>query len=261
MPRTKKSAVAKKVAPSAKPTSKAVSPVKTTKVSPLAQALTKSQDSTVKSTQKPSQTPGVAKPAMKSAVVTNLLIVLWILVLALALWYFKGQFIVATVNGQPIFRSTLIRELERQSGPQTLDNIVLETLVRQEAAAKKVTVTDAELDAEVKKLEDQMAAQKQNLDQLLSLQGMTRASLKDQMRLQLLVEKLVGKEGVTVTDDEVKKYIADNKAFLPKDAKPEELAATVRKQLEQQKTTAHTQEWLKSLQAKAKINNWLFKTK
>lgn len=256
MPRTKKSTVAKKAATPAKSVTKTVKPAPATKVSPLAQALTKTQGSPVNAAQ-----PVMTKSWMKSAKFTNLLIALWIIVLAVALWYFKGQFVVATVNGQPIFRSTLIRELERQAGPQTLDNIVLETLVRQEAAAKKVTVSEDELNAEVKKLEDQMAAQKQNLDQLLSLQGMTRASLKDQMRLQLLVDKLVGQEGVKVSDDEVKKYIADNKAFLPKDAKPEELAATVRKQLEQQKTTAQTQEWLKALQAKAKINHWLFKTK
>ena len=240
------------------PTSKKVLPKKTTTpvaTSKLAAALNQARTTGMMPTNS-----GVNRPWLKSTKLTNWLIAVWIVVIAGALYYFRGQFIVATVNGQPIFRSTLIHELERQAGPQTLDNIVLETLVRQEAANKKVTVTDDEVNAELKKIEDQLGQQNQNLDQLLSLQGMTRASLKDQVKLQLLVEKLVGKDGTEVTDDEVKKYIQDNKALLPKDSKPDELMASVRSQLEQQKLSAKTQDWLKALQAKAKVEQWLFKS-
>lgn len=196
----------------------------------------------------------------RSKFANKLLIAAWILVIAGALYYFKGQFIVATVNGQPIFRSTLIKELEAQSGPQVLDNLVLETLVRQEAAARKITVSDQEITDETKKLEAKLAAQQQNLDQLLAVQGMSRAMLNEQLRLQLYVEKMVDRNSITVTDDEVKKYFEDNKAFLPKNIKQEELAAEVKTQLQQQKATAKTQEFFKTLQTKAKVNHWLFKT-
>ena len=191
----------------------------------------------------------------------QILIAAWVVVIAVALFYFRGQFIVATVNGQPIFRSALISSLELRYGKETLDTLVLETLVRQEAAAKKISVTNDELEAEVQKLADNLKSQSQDLDQLLSLEGMTRDSLKDQLKLQLLVEKMVDKSTVAVTDEEVAKYLTENKAYLPKDAKPETLAPEVKAQLEQQKLSAKTQELLKELQTRAKINNWLFKTK
>lgn len=228
---------------------------KTAPISKLAAALQQAKAS------KPMNVAATSTTASDRSKLTNkLLVAAWILVIAGALYYFKGQFIVATVNGQPIFRSTLIKELEAQSGPQILDNLVLETLVRQEAAARKITVSDQEIADETKKLEAKLASQQQNLDQLLAVQGMSRAMLNEQLRLQLLVEKMVDRKNITVSDDEVKKYFEDNKAFLPKNVKQEELAGEVKTQLQQQKATAKTQEFFKTLQTKAKVNHWLFKT-
>ena len=228
---------------------------KTAPISKLAAALQQAKAS------KPMNAAASSTTASDRSKLTNkLLVAAWILVIAGALYYFKGQFIVATVNGQPIFRSTLIKELEAQSGPQILDNLVLETLVRQEAAARKITVSDQEIADETKKLEAKLASQQQNLDQLLAVQGMSRAMLNEQLRLQLLVEKMVDRKNITVSDDEVKKYFEDNKAFLPKNVKQEELTGEVKTQLQQQKATAKTQEFFKTLQTKAKVNHWLFKT-
>ncbi len=247
--KTQKSATKKPTVKAAK-ISHSTAKTKTVPVSKLAAALQQAKTTGI--------TPSTVVVSGRSAMTNKLLIAAWILVIAGALYYFRGQFIVATVNGQPIFRSALIKELEAQSGPQVLDNMILETLVRQEAANRKITITDQEITDETKKLETKLAAQKQNLDQLLAVQGMTRDMLKEQLKLQLMVEKMIDKSSVTVTDAEVKKYLDDNKAFLPKNVKPEELAPQVRLQLEQQKTTAKTQEFFKNLQTKAKVNHWLF---
>jgi hypothetical protein len=255
----KKTPVTKKTVTS-QATKMTAKPVVKTTTSKLAAALSQAKNSGITSI--PAVTDKAESRAwLKSATMNKVLIVAWILVILGALYYFKGQFVVATVNGQPIFRSALIKQLEAQSGKEVLDNLILETLVRQEASAKKITVSDEELEGEIKQIQERLAAQKQDLDQLLSLQGMTRATLKDQIKLQLLVEKLVDKTKAQVTDEEIKKYLADNKTFLPKDAKPEELAVQVRSQLEQQKMTALTQDWLKSLQTKATVNHWFFVTK
>jgi hypothetical protein len=239
--------------PTAKKTTSVAKKSKVTKTSALATALSQAQTRGMADTMSMSSVAPV-----QSNMRMKWLVAAWILVIAGALYYFKGQFIVATVNGQPIFRSTLVQELERQSGKATLDNLVLETLVRQEAAKQKVTVTDEEANDELKKLEDRLTQQNQKLDQLLAAQDMTKASLLEQIKLQKLVEKMLSKEPVTVSDEEVTKYLTDNKAFLPKDAKPEELKVEVKKQLEQQKQSTKTQTWLKSLQDNAQVNHWLF---
>ena len=137
----------------------------------------------------------------------------------------------------------------------------METLVRQEAVTKKIVVTDLEVNDEITKIQTKLAAQKQDLDQLLSLQGMTKNSLKDQLKLQLSVEKMIDKANASPSAEDVKKYLTDNKAFLPTGAKQAELEAQVRTQLETQKLTTLTQDWLKTLQSKAKIKHWLFTTK
>ena len=241
----------------AKPAAKAT-PKISTKVAPMSKLAAALQQA--KASKPMSVTTTSMTASDRSKLTNKLLVAAWILVIAGALYYFKGQFIVATVNGQPIFRSTLIKELEAQSGPQILDNLVLETLVRQEAAARKITVSDQEITDETKKLETKLAAQQQNLDQLLAVQGMSRSMLNEQLRLQLLVEKMVDRNNIVVSDDEVKKYFEDNKAFLPKNIKQEELAGEVKTQLQQQKATAKTQEFFKTLQTKAKVNHWLFQT-
>ncbi len=200
-----------------------------------------------------------AMPARKSGLKrpSTWLIGAWVVIIAVALYYFRGQFIVATVNGQPILRSSLMRELEKQSGKQVLDTLILKTVIMQEAAKQKVGVTPEEVDEEVKKLEETFKGRGQDIDSALAVQGMTRADLKEQMMLQKLVERMAGKE-VTVTDDEVKEYMEANKAFLPKDAKPEELKVEIKKQLEQQKLTAKIQEWVTKLKEGAKVQHWLF---
>lgn len=220
------------------------------KMAAMTPAKVTTSSAAMKVTDMPVRSSGLKRPGVW-------LIGAWVVILAVALYYFRGQFVVATVNGQPIFRSALIRELEKQSGRQVLDNLILKTVIMQEANKQKVVVTPEEVDTEITKLEETFKNRGQDIDSALAVQGMTRADLKEQMMLQKLVEKMVNDE-VTVTDDEVKKYMDENKAFLPKDAKPDELKAEVKRQLEQQKSTAKIQEWVGKLKDGAKVNHWLF---
>lgn len=247
---------------------KKTSPTKTTKTSAVAK-----KPKSVAATKKPAQKVAAVSdfktavetvdqktttPAVPAKRKINWLVAAWVLVLLLALYYFRGQFVVAMVNGQPIFRSALVRELERQSGQQVLDTLILKTVIMQEAAKQKVSVMPNEVDDEIAKLEETFKNRGQDLESALAVQGMTRADLKEQMMLQKLVEKMVD-QTVEVSDDEVKKYMDENKAFLPKDAKPDELKAEIKSQLEQQKKTAKVQEWVTKLKDEAKVEHWLFK--
>ena len=120
----------------------------------------------------------------------------------------KKYFIAATVNGQVITRFQVIKELEKKQGKSALESIVTQTLIEQEAKAKNATVTAEEIATELKTIEDQISTQGENLDELLAAQGMTRTQLTDQIRLQKLVEKLLG-DRLNVTDDEVNRFIED----------------------------------------------------
>ena len=184
------------------------------------------------------------------------LTVFLIIIFALALYSLKNQFLVATVNGQPIWRLTLVRELEKDAGKRTLDALVAKTLVLQEAKKKKVVVSSEELNEELKKMEEALAKQGQNMDQLLVAQEMTRQDLAEQVRLQKIVEKLLGGE-IEVTDQEVKDYFEKNKTLMPKDAKLEDFQEEIKGNLRQQKLSEKIQSWMKTLQENAKINYFL----
>lgn len=184
----------------------------------------------------------------------SIIIVILVLVILLGgLYYFKNQFISATVNGQPIWRLTLIKELEKQSGKATLENLVTKALILQEAKKQKVVISQEEIDQKMKELEDNFTSQGQNLDQLLEAQNMTRTQLREQIEVQMIVEKIVSQD-VEVTDEEVADYLKANPDYLPEGSDLESVKEEVKQQLQQQKSSDQVQSWIDSLRENAQIN-------
>lgn len=186
-------------------------------------------------------------------------LVLALVVVVAVLYYFRGQLIVAIVNGQPIFRNKLISRMEKQVGKQTLETIITETLVLQEARKQNIDVSAEEVQTELSQVKESFAAQNQDFDQMLTLQGLTEEDILQQIKLQKMVEVLASQE-VQVTEEEIDEYLELNKDFLPEDSEEEELRETTREQLVQQKRSTQIQEWLQGVQNKAVIDHWLFST-
>ena len=186
-------------------------------------------------------------PVKKTAVIAIAVLVV------LALFYFFRSFlVVAFVNGKPISRWALDRELERVGGQQILNTKIAEMLVFQEAKKQKVTISEAELNSEVKKLEDSFKAQGQTLDDILALQGQSRKEFLRQIQLQLLVEKMLGKD-IQVTEEEIADYFEENKALFEKGATLESQKEEIKKTLADNKLSEKIQPWLTELQSNAKI--------
>lgn len=184
---------------------------------------------------------------------SRVFIPLLVIVAAGLLFYFKGLFVAALVNGVPITRVAVIKELEKQGGKQTLSSLVNQTLILQEAKKKNIQLSQEEIDAAAKQIEDSLKSQGQNLDTALAVQGMTRQDFLMQLKLRGLVEKLLA-DKIKVSDKEVADYIETNKDTLPTDLKESEIKKGVREQLKQQRMAGKSQEWLTNLQKNAKIN-------
>lgn len=180
-----------------------------------------------------------------------LLILATALLIAL-LFFFRSIFVAAVVNGQPISRVSVIKETEKQAGKQTIQNLVRNTLIEQEARKQKVVVTEKEIDEEIKKVETTLSKQGQKIDQVLEVQGLTREDLKKLIRLDKLVSKMVGKD-IKVSDEDIASYIEKNAESLPQDQTEEELKKSVSDTLRQQQLNQKVQTWLEELQKKAKI--------
>jgi foldase protein PrsA len=190
------------------------------------------------------------KKSIKISIKTAIIIVV-IIALGILVYFYKGLFIAATVNGSPISRLTIIQKLEKASGKNLLDSLVTEKLIQDEANAKKIVVSNDEINAEIKKIQDQVTAQGGTLDAALSAQGMNTDDLKKQIILQKEMEKLVA-DKINVTDQEVAQYIKDNKISIPSGQE----AATndqVKNELRNQKLNTEAQALISDLKAKAKI--------
>lgn len=183
--------------------------------------------------------------------VRTIIVIAIIIILGVLAYFYKGLFIAATVDGSSISRFTIISKLEKASGQSLLDALITEKLIQSEAKAKGIVISDKDIDAEIKKIEDQVVAQGGTLDEALSTQGLSIDDLKKQIVLQKEVEKLVG-DKINVTDQEVAQYITDNKISVPQ-GQETVINDQIKKELSTQKLDTEAQTLISNLKAKAKI--------
>lgn len=184
------------------------------------------------------------RPSKRSYLI---LLVAGILLLAM---FKKSWFIAAMVNGMPITNLELQTKLNQQFRGQILNQLVNEKIILDEARKGGSIPNETEIDKKIAELETNVGG-KETLDALLSQQGQTRETLKNQIRIQLAINKLYEKEA-TVSADEVAKFIEENKNQLraTDSASQEKEAEDI---LKQQKLSQIFNQKFGELKQKAKI--------
>ena len=179
-------------------------------------------------------------------------ILLFLVALGTALYFSKDLFVAAIVNGKPISRFAIVKSLEKTGGKQILDNLVIETLVAQEAKKNKIEVTDDEIIGEIAKIKQTLEEQGVSLDTALSERGLTLTELYKQITLQKQLEKILASR-VNVTDEEIDNYIETNSKYYEDIEDKDELRAQVAEQLKQEKLGVEYQNWINDAKGKANI--------
>lgn len=179
-----------------------------------------------------------------------------VVLILLALAFAQGLVVAATVNGSPITRLSVIRELEARSGKQALDARIQKTLIDNELRSLGITVAQEEIDTEIKAIEAQVASQGGTLEQALAQQGMTEAQLREQIMEQKKIEKVLAGT-IEVTDAEVEAYIKEQKMKPSAGETAEAHKAEVKEQLRRSKMSDAAQQWLDELKAKANITYYV----
>lgn len=180
-----------------------------------------------------------------------MLVVGSILLVVLVLYLTKSLFIAAIVNGEPISRLSVISQLEKESGKRTLEAVITQALILQEARKQNVSVSNQEVDDQLKKIEETLSKQGQNLDQVLVAQNISKESVKEQIRLEKLIEKMVGKD-IKVTDKEINDYMEKNSDLFPEGVSSKDSRQQAIDQIKQQKLSEKVQTWLSKLRDTAK---------
>ena len=147
----------------------------------------------------------------------------------------KMPAVVARVNGVEIKKDELVRQAEQmrmramqatrgQQVPpldagfykQILDGLVAQTLLLQDAKKQGITVTDQDIQPQLDQIRKQFP-DAATFGKALAGQGMTEASLKDNLRQEALIQKYLTTKvfsTVTVSDEAARQFYEQNKAQM-----------------------------------------------
>ncbi len=166
----------------------------------------------------------------------------------------KGWVVAAIVDGRPIFSWDLNNTLRARYGQQTLEGMIGEQLIANEAKKAGVTVNDSDLAAKQKEVLASLGTDV-SLDDFLKFQGLTKTDFDHQLKVQLTVERLLTK-GLTITDDDINAYIATNRATLTA-TDPAKLKEEAKQMIISNTVSEKLQTWFAGIRQKASVMKFL----
>lgn len=162
----------------------------------------------------------------------------------------KGYIVSAVVNGRPVFRWEVSKVLFDRYGTQTLETLISKRLVEQQARSSTIVVTSEDIQKRQKEMLDRIGGGI-TLEDILKYQGISRAEFDEQLKLNITLEKILGRD-VNITQDDIDLFIATNSAsFTATD--PAELNTQVRQAILDQKVGEMIRPWFEQIQSQAKI--------
>ncbi len=200
-------------------------------------------------------TQGEEKEALIDKIKRNWKILLplaLILLIALGAWWGRSFFVAAIVDGEPISRLAVIQELEKRSGGQALDTMVVKKIILKRALEQGISISNDDVEGELDTLRDRMSQQGGTLEDALKAEGLTVDQFKEQIILQKALEKIL-EDKVAVSDDEIKAYLDKTKATKPAAMTDEDFKGRIREQLKSQKFGVAAEAWLIEQKQKANI--------
>ncbi len=197
----------------------------------------------------PKELPKMQYKSCGMSKTTKIALILGIVILFLVALN-RGWIISAIVNGRPIFRSTVNATLMSRFGKQTLDNMITERLIADEAKKANIMITQKEIDAKEQEVLKSFGGNV-TLDEVLKFQGMTKADFDEQIKLQMLLTRIIGKD-IKITDEEIATYRTNNNTSLVA-TEEASLQAEAREAILTQKVGEKIQPWFTELRSKAKI--------
>lgn len=181
---------------------------------------------------------------------------LMVIIIAIILFFSKGLFIAASVDGAFISRRAVIKELEKQGGKQVLEEMIKNKLAEIKLAETKITIPKEVVDKEIENIRIEIASQGGTLEAILEEQGETEEKLREQIADQKRLEQILSNK-IAVTDEEVDTYLANPQVKKPEGTKMADFRKQVKEGLGQQKFQQASQEWISNIATNAKIKYYV----
>ena len=158
--------------------------------------------------------------------------------------------VVATVNGEEIYRSEYDRAVYQNSGEDVLENLILERLITGEARKRNVTADNADVTRQIDELKLQFGSD-QAFQSALLQQGLTEEALVRQFEISALLRQMVSDQ-VQVSDQEVDTQYQSNAQQY--EGQPEaDAKQQIRENLEEQKANTAARDLLGQLRDQADV--------
>ena len=122
---------------------------------------------------------------------------------------------VATVNDVVITQGQLNDALMQQYGAEVLESLMTNEIIKQEAKAQKVEVTEEDLSAEYQVYAEYYGGEEALLESLKTY-NMTKDDILSDIKTYLLTVKLLQKE-IKLTNEEIQAYYEENKSSFTTD--------------------------------------------
>ncbi|MEK7390248.1 MAG: peptidyl-prolyl cis-trans isomerase [Elusimicrobiota bacterium] len=120
------------------------------------------------------------------------------------------------VNGVAIRQSEVLERLWKRYGPQSVEEMIDELLLRQAAQAAKIKAAESDVDLRFSRLQAQFGSRELLLSQLEQA-GTTVSKVREDLAEEIVRERLImTAKGIKLSDDELKKSFEENKDKLGK---------------------------------------------
>lgn len=205
------------------------------------------------SSQKDQSSETNKKTDSKNTIVVSrkqLLFGLLIIVIAFLAFNFRYLIVPAAVNGKPIFSWSYLQNLHKSYGSQVMNQLIAEEIIKQEAAKQAVFVSPEEVTSEIQTLSSQLS-ESGGLESFLASRGITEQELREQIRLNLVVKKLVASK-INVTEEEINSEYQKNQEFFG-ELSEEEAKKQIKENFENQKLQQEINLWFDEQKQEANI--------
>jgi len=168
------------------------------------------------------------------------------------LYLLKSLIFAAFVNGRPIFRLNVVSVAEKQNGSTILANLIEKELIFNEAKKAGIKITDQMVDDEINNIKAILTQQNITLEQALEMSKQDLKSLKEQIKIQKIVEQILGSK-ITIQDTEITEYFETNKEYFGANARIDDVKDQIKEELFKQKLSAEYTTWIEEIKVNAKI--------
>lgn len=122
--------------------------------------------------------------------------------------------VVATVNGDEITRDQLFDSMFARGGQEALENLITRKLIIQEAEKKGITVSEEEVDGEVRSIiDDSFQGSEEDFIAALDFYGLNMEDFREDAYLNLLVRK-VAMDEIDLSETAAREFYDENSALF-----------------------------------------------